>query len=147
MPFTLRPLKTLDDAVRHFIQDLDFDMVALLLKDLPEEEPGEIQLFLRRLERALEYFKNQGDTHLNVVQGKCTGCYPKSSGFSFVGNVSKCYMNLIFHHTEKDHLDLMECKQFKTSFTAKNQGKRVYLDDESFRIYPLTGIDPEDVPF
>ena len=147
MPFTLRPLKTLDDAVRHFIQDLDYDMVALLLKDLPEEEPGEIQLFLRRLERALKYFKNQGDTHLNVVQGKCTSCYPKSSGFSFVGNVSKCYMNLIFHHTVKGHLDLMECKQFKTSFTAKNQGKRVYLDDESFRMYTLTGIDPDDVPF
>jgi hypothetical protein len=147
MPFTLRPLKTLDDAVRHFIQELDYEMVELLIKDLPEQEPGEIQLFLRRLERALEYFKVQGDTHLNVVQGKCTGCYPKSSGFSFVGNVSKCYMNLIFHHTVQGHLDLMECNQFKTSFTAKNQGVRVYLDDESFRIYTLNGIDPDDVPF
>lgn len=147
MPFTLRPLKTLDDAVRHFIQELDYEMVELLIKDLPEQEPGEIQLFLRRLERALEYFKVQGDTHLNVVQGKCTGCYPKSSGFSFVGNVSKCYMNLIFHHTVQGHLDLMECNQFKTSFTAKNQGARVYLDDESFRIYTLNGIDPDDVPF
>jgi hypothetical protein len=147
MPYTLRPLKTLDDAVRHFLQEMDFEMVGLLLKDLPEEKPGETQLFLRRLERALEYFKNQGDTHLNIVQGKCTSCYPKSSGFSCVGNVSKCYMNLIFHRTEKGQLDLMECNQFKTSFTSKNPGIRVYLDDESFRMYTLTGIDPDDVPF
>jgi len=147
MPYTLRPLKTLDDAVRHFIQDMDFDMVQLLLKDIPEEEPGEIELFLLRLERALEYFKDQGDTHLNVVQGKCTSCYPKSTGFSFVGNVSKCYMNLIFHHNCKGHLDVMECNQFKTSFTAKNPGKRVYLEDESFRLFTLGDAKEDDVPF
>jgi len=32
MPFTLRPLKTVDDALRHFIQALDLEMVELLLK-------------------------------------------------------------------------------------------------------------------
>ena len=60
MPFTLRPLKTVDDALRHFIQELDLEMVELLLKEMPEDDPGEHQDLLRRLGRAFEYFKDQG---------------------------------------------------------------------------------------
>ncbi len=61
MPFTLRPLKTVDDALRHFIQALDLEMVELLLKEMPEDDPGKHQDLLRRLGRAFEYFKDQGD--------------------------------------------------------------------------------------
>jgi hypothetical protein len=148
MPFTLRPLNSLDDAVRHFIQELDLNMVEKLLRPIPEDEPGELDEFLRRLERAFGYFKDQGDTHLNVIQGKCTKCFPKSKGFYFVGNRSKAHMHILFHRNDSGHLNVFECTKFKTSFSFKESGKRVYLEDLSFRIITLGEVkDDDDVPF
>ncbi|MCF8270049.1 MAG: hypothetical protein K9I25_08740 [Crocinitomicaceae bacterium] len=147
MPFTLRPLKTVDDALRHFIQALDLEMVELLLKEMPEDDPGEHQDLLRRLGRAFDYFKDQGDEQLNVIQGKCTKCFPTSTGFYFVGNKSKAHMHLLFHRNDQGILSVFECTNFKTQFTFKHPGKRVYLEDESFRIFTLGDIKDDDVPF
>jgi len=42
MPFTLRPLKTVEDVLRHFIQVVDLDVVKMLRDTLPEEDPGKM---------------------------------------------------------------------------------------------------------
>jgi hypothetical protein len=147
MPFTLRPLKTVEDALRHFIQVLDLDMVKLLLESLPEEDPGDHDSLLQDLDRVFAYFKSLGDEELNVIQGKCASCNPKSSGFMFVGNKSKAYMFLLFYREGSGILSIFECDEFKTPVAISNSKKRVYLNQYKFRRLTLGEIDEDHVPF
>lgn len=147
MPFTLRPLQTVEDALRHFIQEMDLEMVKMLLGGLPEENPGDhVRLFFQ-LERAFGYFKGLGDTHLNAIQGKCMRCFPTSKGFIFVSNKSKSYLYLLFHHEASGILSIFECNRLRSSFTFKFPGKRVYLDDTRFNQITMRPINDDDVPF
>jgi len=147
MPFTLRPLNTVEDALRHFIQVIDLDMVKMLLDTLPEEDPGDHDRLLIQLDRAFGYFKSQGDEQLNVIQGKCRKCYPKSQGFMFVGNKSKAYMFLLFYREGSGILSIFECDEFKTPIAISNSNKRVYLNEYKFRTETLGEIDEDHVPF
>jgi hypothetical protein len=56
-------------------------------------------------------------------------------------------MHLLFHRNDAGILSVFECTNFKTQYTFKQPGKRVYLEDESFRIFTLGDINEDDVPF
>ena len=132
MSFSNRPLVTFNDAIRHFVQCMDIEMIELLLTEVREETAGDHATLVRQLNRAFSYFNRRGDKYLNAIQGQCVDCYPNSYGFYFRGNKSKCHMNLLFHTNEDGSMSFFECSTFKISFSFKKSGKRVYLDDDSF---------------
>jgi hypothetical protein len=60
-------------------------------------------------------------------KGRCAGagCNSKGcTGFSFVGNFSNSYVDLIFEETEKDFKDIYTCVDFKCEdeSVSKEQG-------------------------
>jgi hypothetical protein len=123
------PLRTQSEAIRYFIQTMDIEVLYFILdekmtfQDFPRNE------FLLKLERAIEDFKKNGDTFLNAIEGRCSQCSKDKSGFLFVGNNSKMYMNLLFDHSNGQIKDLYECSNFKTNFAYQNFTKRIWIDD------------------
>jgi hypothetical protein len=123
------PLRNQSDAVRYFIQTMDIDMLYHILdekmtfQDFPRNE------FLLKLERVIGDFKANGDTFLNAIEGRCGQCSKDKSGFLFVGNNSKMFMNLLFDLSSGEVKDLYECSNFKTNFDRQNFTKRLWIDD------------------
>jgi hypothetical protein len=123
------PLRTQADAVRYFIQTMDIEMLYLILDDEITYQDFPRNEFLLKLERVIADFKNNGDTFLQAIEGRCGQCSKDKSGFLFVGNNSKMYMNLLFDLSNGQIKDLYECSSFKTNFERQNFTKRLWIDD------------------
>ncbi|MFM6935174.1 MAG: hypothetical protein ACKOXP_06995 [Flavobacteriales bacterium] len=122
------PLRSLADAVRYFMQSMDIDMLYTLLDDQLTYQEFHRNEFLLKLERVMEDFKSNGDTFLNAIEGRCGDCYKDKSGYLFVGNNSKRYMNLLFDLEKGEIKDLFECSNFKTQFKFRHLTQRIYID-------------------
>jgi hypothetical protein len=90
-------LKTQVDAVLYFLQRLDIDMVSSVLEDNRTYQNFAKPLFIKKLEDAKDEFIEVGDTYLNRYNGSCNSksCNYKCKGYSFVGNNSANYFDLI----------------------------------------------------
>lgn len=90
-------LKTQVDAVLYFLQRLDIDMVSSVLEDNRTYQNFAKPLFIKKLEDAKDEFIEVGDTYLNRYNGSCNSksCNYKCKGYSFVGNNSGNYFDLI----------------------------------------------------
>lgn len=126
------PLRSLSDAVRYFIQSMDIDMLYTLLDDKITYQDFHRNEFLLKLERVMEDFKSNGDTFLNAVEGRCGDCYKEKSGYLFIGNNSKRYMNLLFDLEKGEITDLFECSNFITQFKFRHLTRRVYIDPNNY---------------
>lgn len=108
-------LITQEDAVIHFIQQLDIDMINTLLDEGRTYQDMDKQNFVRKLGYAFDEFIDAGETYLNCTSGKCDAvkCNFQCRGFSFTGNNSDKHMDLI---VEKDNngkvQDIYECRFF-----------------------------------
>lgn len=93
-------------------------------------------VFILKLGVALDKFKEMGDTYLYCYEGHCNSesCHYKCMGFSFIGNKSGNFMDLIINVKDGIVQDIYECLEFKIS---------AHKADKKIRIY----IDPKDLPF
>lgn len=129
------PLITQEDAVIHFIQQLDIDMINTLLDDERTYQDMEKHDFVRKLGYAFDEFIDSGETSLNCASGKCDAvkCNYQCRGYSFTGNNSEKHMDLII---EKDNqgkvLDIYECRFFLCDGKEKSNSyeTRVRIDRE-----------------
>jgi hypothetical protein len=130
-----RPLITHEDAVIHFIQQLDIDMMNTLLDEGRTYQDMEKHVFVRKLGYAFDEFIDSGETSLNCTSGQCDAvkCNFKCRGYSFTVNNSDKHMDLII---EKDHegkvLDIYECRFFLCNGMEKRNSyeTRVRIDRE-----------------
>ena len=130
------PLQTQVDAVLYFLQRLDIDMVSNVLEASRTYQNFEKPLFIKKLDAALDEFIQAGDTYLNRYEGSCNSksCNYKCKGYSFVGNNSGNYFDLIIDVKDGVVNDIYEC----FSFDCENQGieknESIVLDksDEPF---------------
>ncbi|MEY3500891.1 MAG: hypothetical protein RL308_2560 [Bacteroidota bacterium] len=108
-------LKTQLDAVLYFLQRLDIDMVSNVLEDNRTYQNFEKPLFIKKLDAALNEFIEAGDTYLNRYKGSCNSksCNYKCKGYSFVGNNSASYFDLIIDVKDGVINDIYECFSFK----------------------------------
>lgn len=129
-------LKTQVDAVLYFLQRLDIDMVSRVLEDKRTYQNFAKPLFIKKLEDALDEFIEAGDTYLNRYNGSCNSksCNYKCKGYSFVGNNSANYFDLIIDVKDGVVLDIYECFSFK-------------CENQEIRKNEYIGIDKSDYPF
>ena len=130
------PLQTQLDAVLYFLQRLDSSMLKSILDDSYTYQNFEKPLFIKKLDAALNEFIEAGDTYLNRYKGSCNSksCNYKCNGYSFVGNNSANYFDLIIDVKDGVVNDIYECFSFKCE---------IKVIDKSVRI----GIDKSDPPF
>jgi len=115
------------------IATMDVSLLEVLLEDYKTYQDAPKDIFIEKLKVAFDEFKAKNDTELLPHKGKCngTGCENKGcSGFSFVGNISKMHLDLIFEETDNNYKDICKCSEFKTDVKIKKLNGKVYLDIE-----------------
>ena len=129
-------LKTQADAVLYFLQHLDVTMVSNILNDKQTYQNFEKPLFIKKLSDALDEFIEAGDTYLNRYEGVCNSktCNFNCKGFSFVGNNSGNYFDLIIDVNDGVVNDIYECFSFK-------------CENQEIKKNEYIGLDKSDYPF
>jgi hypothetical protein len=125
------------DAVLYFMQRMDEDMLKLILEDCYTYQDLDKRTFLKKLTNVFDAFEEEGNTFLNIYEGKCNSdaCSNKNcKGFSFVGNQSNDYMDLIIEIREDKVFDIYECYDF------------INENDTILKKSKIT-IDSQDIPF
>lgn len=117
-------------AIQHFIEKMDIEMVDSFLDNDKTYQDFEKYLFISKLQKAFETFTDLGDTHLIAVEGSCNSCDKTKTGFTFIGNNSNNYMSIIFDTADNKINDLYECSNFKNKQTNLNLKERIYIDNE-----------------
>lgn len=130
------PLQTQEDAVLYFLQRLDSAMVSSVLDDGRTYQDLVKPIFIKKLDAALDTFIAAGDTYLNRYQGTCNSqqCNFNCAGYSFVGNKSGNYFDLIFEVKDGVVYDVYECTDFKCD--SPNVLKKQCIE-----------LDSSDIPF
>lgn len=117
-------------AIQHFIEKLDIEMVDAFLDSNKIYQDFEKKLFISKLHKAFETFADLGDTHLIAVEGRCNSCDKTKTGYTFIGNNSNNYMSIIFDTTDNIINDLYECSYFINKQNNLNLKERIYIDNE-----------------
>lgn len=123
-------LKTQVDAVLYFLQRLDIDMVSRVLEENRTYQNFAKPLFIKKLDAALDEFIEAGDTYLNRHKGYCNSksCNYKCEGYSFIGNNSSNYFDLIFDVQDGVVNDIYECINFKCDIQGINKSGLIEID-------------------
>jgi hypothetical protein len=123
-------LKTQVDALLYFLQHLDIAMVSSVLEDNRTYQNFGKPLFIKKLEDAIDEFIEAGDTYLNRYKGSCNSksCNYKCKGYSFVGNNSGNYFDLIIDVKDGIVNDIYECFSFKCEDEGIHKNEHIVVD-------------------
>ena len=123
-------LRTQVDALLYFLQRLDIAMVSSVLEDKRTYQNFGKPLFIKKLEDALDEFIEAGDTYLNRYKGLCNSksCNYKCKGYSFVGNNSGNYFDLIIDVKDGVVNDIYECFSFKCEDEEIHKNEHIVVD-------------------
>ena len=134
------------------IATMNNSLLEVLLDDYKIYQDTTKETFLEKINGIFEDFKEKKDTELMPFKGKCnsTSCDNKGcAGYSFVGNVSKSYLCLIFEETENNFKDICHCYQFKTEQKIKglkekhsfdiNKDEKAFFNQSSEYLVKATG--------
>lgn len=125
------PLQTNADAVFYFLERLDSNMLNLILDENLTYQDYDKKVFVKKLSYAFDELLSRGNTYLNRFEGNCTSNVCTNihcQGFSFVGNSSQDYMDLILEIKNNKVTDIFECSTFINSDTAILKKEKIYID-------------------
>jgi len=125
------PLKTQVDAVLFFIQQLDSSMLKLVLDKNFTYQDYDLKTFIKKISHVFDVFLERENTFLNIHEGSCTSnvcCKSNCKGFSFIGNKSNDYMDLIIQIENDKVLDIYECYQFLNQKSMVLKKEKITID-------------------
>lgn len=123
-------LVTQADAVLYFLQRMDVEMVSSILDDNRTYQDFAKHVFIRKLDNAIDCFIKSGDTFLNYYCGFCNSkiCNFQCNGYSFVGNHSRNYFDLIVDIKDGIVYDIYECTLFSNFDIGIEKKLRIGID-------------------
>lgn len=125
-------LKSHFEAIVYFFQRLDTNMLALILEDSCTYQDYDKKTFLKKLSLVFEELTSKGNTFLNVYQGKCNSSVCTNincTGFSFLGNMTNDYMDLILEVEDGRVIDIYECHDFKMEDDTIQKNYKMTFED------------------
>ena len=109
---------------------MDIDMLALILDENKTYQEATKEVFLEKLNVVFEKFKKENDTSLTPYPGVCkstecsnTGC----KGYSFVGNTSGTYIDLIFDDKEGEVHDIFYCHTMESEHQKLEDSNKINI--------------------
>jgi len=122
-------LNTQLDAVVHFFSKMDVEMVSTLLDAQISYQDYSKSMFIRKLGDLFFEFTQLGDNHLLLEKGECYGCSCGFSGYTFIGNESLSYIDIVFVSDSEGKIsDIYECGEFFNKRAKIKKKNRLYLD-------------------
>ena len=105
-------------------------MVSDILEDNRTYQDFEKSLFVHKLGNAFDEFIKAGDTFLKCHRGFCNSklCNYKCNGFSFTGNFSGNYLDMIIEIKDGIVQDMYECSEFKIQAKGIKKNDRIVID-------------------
>ncbi len=116
------------DALVHFFSKMDIEMINAILDDELTYQDFRKTFFLKLLSTAFENLKNSGDSELTPIPGTCNNCNLCDTGFSFIGNNSGNYIDLIIQSENGKITDLFECTEFLNLEEETHKGQQIFID-------------------
>ena len=119
------------DAVLHFICKMDEEMVDQVLIDESLDAEFDKREFMTQLSNTFGYFREIGDRKLIQINGVCGGfkCDNyKQPGYTFVGDRSKNYINLIVDVEGEKVSGIFECNKMRNRIDKKQLQLQIYID-------------------
>jgi len=110
---------------------MDISLLEVLLEDYKTYQDAPKDVFIQKLTILFKQFKEEKNTILVPYEGKCNGkgCDNKGcGGYSFIGNVSQSYIDLIFEETENNYKDICTCHGFKNKEKNITKISRLSID-------------------
>ncbi len=123
-------LMTQDQAVLYFIQKMDIEMVDLILSNDYTYQDFHKSVFIRKIGYAFDEFMEAGNTHLNKYEGLCDAkiCNYKCTGYTFIGNKTNHFFDLIIDIKDGVVCDIYECTILKNEKDLARKEIRVMLN-------------------
>jgi len=118
------------EAIQHFIQNMDIEMIDAFLDNDLTYQDFKKKVFINKLSKSFEEFKNTGDTMLVSYIGSCNVCDKTKTGYTFIGNNSNNYMSIIFDTADGKIKDLYECSDFKNKKENLVLNKRIFISND-----------------
>jgi len=105
-------------------------MVGDILDDNKTYHEFPKHVFIQKLGHAMNEFISSGDDFLLCHEGVCRGECPNKglTGFSFIGNQTRKFIDLIFEIKEGRVFDICECRCFKNYGGDVEKTQRVLVD-------------------
>lgn len=117
-------------ALLHFIQKMDIEMLDLILSNDYTYQDLHKSVFIRKLGYAFDEFMEAGNTYLNKYEGLCDAkiCNYKCPGFTFIGNKTNHFFDLIIDIKVGVVCDIYECTILKNEKDLARKETRVMLN-------------------
>lgn len=125
-------LPTGNELLFPFIQLMDIRQADAFLDNNRTYNDLEKTVFLQKLDAAFEQFKTSGDTFLKAFKGMCNGkkCNRGCAGFTFIGNHSGNYFDMVVEEQDGAVLDIQECAFFLSFHPGHKKTSRIMISDE-----------------
>ena len=110
------------------ISEMDLEQLEILTENYLSEYKREE--FLKYIKSKFNKFKENNDTHLIAHSGSCNAydCNKGASGYTFIGNNSNTYCNIIFENENGVCTDICRCSMFKVDDIFINKAREKKLD-------------------
>ena len=111
--------------------EMNISLLEVLLDENSTYQKTTKETFLEKMNVVFEQFKQSEDTALLPYVGSCGGETCKSygcTGFSFIGNHSNSFIDLVFDETENDFKDIYCCCKIKTKDADIKKNRKFYFD-------------------
>ena len=121
-------IRNQSEAIPHFIKTMDIEMINTFLDDNLTYQGFEKYIFISKLQDAFEEFKNFGNKKFITHIGECNSCNKGCKGFSFVGNMTNNYMDIIVESADGKIKDLYKCADFKNENSSLIKRNRIRIN-------------------
>ncbi|MEN9522042.1 MAG: hypothetical protein RL065_419 [Bacteroidota bacterium] len=125
----MKRIITQEDAIVHFIHKMDTEMIDAILDNGITYYGLKKEIFIDKLQIVFDTFFSKGNNLLNSFEGVCTNCSKGCKGFSFIGNKTNNYMDLLFEIKDGKITNIYECGSFKLNDEKIKKEGRIYLDE------------------
>jgi hypothetical protein len=124
------------------ISEMDLEQLEMVTKNYLSEYKREE--FLKYIKSKFNKFKENNDTQLIAHRGSCgaSDCNIGASGYTFIGNNSNTYCDIIFEQENGVCTDIFKCSSFKVDDIFINKAREKKLDSCNF-----TDEELDDLPF
>lgn len=129
---------TLFLSLIHYISQMDLDMIDAILPDSMTYNDVAKKDFIAALGMLFNEFKSYGDSHLIQFRGTCKICKKGYPGFTYIGNHSKNFINIIIEFPKRsygniDISDIYDCASFKNNLGILNLNKQLKINTDLFK--------------